>query len=124
MMFPSWRRRTDVGLAKFAHLPDDLRIIEDFADFGHKFSRRVGGSAFDDCEKVTEVIFRGKNNRAYNICSHAFSDVKVETIALPEGLETIEFGAFFGMQRASTKKFVPSFGYTNFRSGLFSAIIT
>lgn len=85
----------------------------------------VGSSAFDDCEKVTEVIFSGTDKRAYNICSHAFSDTKIETIALPEGLETIEFGAFFGMQTLKTvylPKSLKSVGDDSFAASVIETI--
>ena len=62
----------------------------------------IGRSAFSHCEKITEIVFSGTDGRAYNIEEQAFSDVKISAIALPEGLEEIGCGAFFGVDTLKT----------------------
>lgn len=83
-------------------LPEGLTTVDDNAFSQSGLVRlkvpasvvRLGNRAFIDCTWLTEVTF-AENSMLKKICEHCFERTGMPHITLPDGLETVETGAFF-----------------------------
>ena len=68
----------------------------------------IGKSAFDECTVLKSVTF-GKSLKV--IKDHAFASVNIRNFTLPSGIQTIETGAFAGINQIGTVTFEGSTKY-------------
>ncbi len=101
------------GLTGELVIPDSVREIKNWAFMSctsissvsiGKNVESISESAFEKCQSLKSITFKGKTK---TIGPKAFRDTSLTSLTLPDGLETIEHNAFYGIATLSGMLVIP-----------------